>query len=508
MLFILFLLAVCAAQQFRPLRPSEDNFYQAPANLSSYENGDIIKFRPAPALIRSVYFPANVKSAWQLLVRSEDSHGVPNAIVTTILEPYDSDPDKLVSYQVAQDASTQNCSPSYSFLFNAPMLTLMVQLEMFLMQGALAKGWFVVVPDYEGPQGAFTAGKQAGHATLNSVRAALKSGNFTGISNSAKAALWGYSGGSLASGWAAALQPTYAPELKENLVGAALGGWVTDIQLSAEAIDGQMFSGFIPNAINGLLNEYSEVDQILVEQLADGRKPAFDAATENCLLPSLLTYGYENFFTGNDPWFKNGLDFFEIPEIREIIDNNTLALKEDGPVPEIPLFVFHGAVDEIVPLLGAVRGYENFCKWGAKSIEFTVSNLTGHILEWVAGSGAALTWLERMLNGETPVRGCQKTYRSSNILYPGADVQYHQLLRTSLSSLAGGRLGETTRNITRSNLLSFVVQQAVGAALRAAGPIPFKRDLAESREFKGVDELIWRVFSQLGPLKELFDSIF
>ena len=51
---------------------------------------------------------------------------------------------------------------------------------------------------------------------LNSIRAALKSGKITNIKDDAKVVMWGYSGGSLASGWAAALQPSYAPELGGN----------------------------------------------------------------------------------------------------------------------------------------------------------------------------------------------------------------------------------------------------------------------------------------------------
>jgi hypothetical protein len=49
----------------------------------------------------------------------------------------------------------------------------------------------------------------------------LSSGEFTQINPEAKAQLWGYSGGGLASGWAAQLHSTYAPEL--DIVGAVLG---------------------------------------------------------------------------------------------------------------------------------------------------------------------------------------------------------------------------------------------------------------------------------------------
>ena len=66
----------------------------------------------------------------------------------------------------------------------------------------------------------------------------------------------GYSGGTIAAGWAATLQPKYAPELKKNLIGAALGGFV--ITATAEATDGTLFAGLIPNALNGLANEFPD----------------------------------------------------------------------------------------------------------------------------------------------------------------------------------------------------------------------------------------------------------
>jgi hypothetical protein len=48
--------------------------------------------------------------------------------------------------------------------------------------------------------------------------------------------MWGYSGGSLATEWAAELQPTYAPEL--NFAGAALGGLVPNITSVLKTING------------------------------------------------------------------------------------------------------------------------------------------------------------------------------------------------------------------------------------------------------------------------------
>ena len=69
------------------------------------------------------------------------------------------------------------------------------------MSLALGRGWYVNVPDYEGPTASFIAGVQEGHAILDSVRAVLSSG--FGLTADVSYALWGYSGGSIASEWAA-----------------------------------------------------------------------------------------------------------------------------------------------------------------------------------------------------------------------------------------------------------------------------------------------------------------
>jgi len=62
---------------------------------------------------------------------------------------------------------------------------------------ALSRGWWVNVPDFEGPLASFGAGVQEGHATLDSVRAVLSAG--LGVDMDSRYAMWGYSGGSLAS---------------------------------------------------------------------------------------------------------------------------------------------------------------------------------------------------------------------------------------------------------------------------------------------------------------------
>ena len=126
-----------------------------------------------------------------ILVRSEDSFGNPNVIVTTVIEPVNADPSKIASYQVSENAARADCAPSYALQFGSDVSTLATQAETYLLAPLLDKGYYVVSPDYEGPKLTFTVGKQSGQAVLNSIRASLKSGKITNIAEDAKVVMWG-----------------------------------------------------------------------------------------------------------------------------------------------------------------------------------------------------------------------------------------------------------------------------------------------------------------------------
>lgn len=131
----------------------------------------------------------------------------------------------LLSYQIPYDSADVDASPSYS-LYSSPPPDI---------AAALGFGWYVNVPDFEGPLASFTAGVESGHATLDSVRAVLSSDY--GLTDGARYAMWGYSGGALATEWAAELQVQYAPEL--NFSGVALGGLTPNISSVLESVTGQ-----------------------------------------------------------------------------------------------------------------------------------------------------------------------------------------------------------------------------------------------------------------------------
>lgn len=432
------------------LVPSQDNFYRSPSNLSAYAVGDVIRSRPAPALLKSTIFPVNVKSATQILVRSNDAKGDPTSAVSVVIEPYNGDPKKLLSYQIAQDSSLIDCAPSYAIDFGASLLTFTSLAEMFLIQLALDEGWYVVTTDHQAQNAAFGVGRQSGQVVLDGIRATLRHSNDFGLDSKPQVAFWGYSGGALAAGWAAALQPAYAPELKELLIGAALGGLPSNLTDIAQSVEGSIFLGLTAVAIAGITNQYPEVKDYVDDQLYPLRKSAFSHAYKLCLAPAIVYYNIKHFFSGPDKWFKSGWEVLNYPPVQEIFKLNTLGVNATE-TPEIPILVYHGILDEIVPIRSSRRVFDTWCANGIESFEYSEDKTAEHIIEIVSGSMAGFKWLKDRYSGVEPVKGCSHTVRTTNLEYPGTLPGWLEFLATAVKAVLFVGLGPDGKKLNNSN---------------------------------------------------------
>jgi hypothetical protein len=206
-----------------------------------------LRTRSAPGNLTAI--SANCSATWNILYRTTDSQYRPTWAVTTVFVPA-SPFAAMLSYQIPYDSADVNASPSYAMYSGTPLD----------VNESLSKGWFVNVPDYEGPLASFTAGVMSGHATLDSVRAAL-----TLTPDNTTYAMWGYSGGALASEWAAELQVQYAPEM--NFSGAALGGLTPNVTRVLQTINKSYAAGLAPSAILGLTSQFPKVHEYVISRL-------------------------------------------------------------------------------------------------------------------------------------------------------------------------------------------------------------------------------------------------
>ncbi|KAL4971045.1 putative secretory lipase [Aspergillus stella-maris] len=396
-----------------PLTPGEDPFYTPPAGWESTAPGAILQHRTVPYPIAAFGLAeVNLYASHQILYRTTDSFGDPITTVTTVLIPYNADYTKVLSYQVAQDAADPTCSPSFALQqfsdAGEALALIMPQLEYLLMSSALNKGYVVIVPDHLGPRSAFLANTLSGQAVLDNVRAALASTEFTNISPDATVALWGYSGGSLASGFAAELQPEYAPEL--SIAGAALGGTVPEILPVVEATNKGLFTGLLPAGIQGLANEYPSAVQLIREGILPEKWAEFNKTQNLCLTGNIVEYlGDDIYSYVNDP------NLFENEIATELMAANKMGQK----TPEIPLLIYKAVNDQVSPIENTDDLYDTYCAGGA-DVEYVRDLLSEHALLTITGSPDAFMWLIDRLEGVEVTKGCTRTTQLTGLQDPRA----------------------------------------------------------------------------------------
>ncbi|CAK7905666.1 lipase 1 [[Candida] anglica] len=395
-----------------PTLPSNDPFYSPPLGFESQPLGAILKSRKQEHLFGIVVIPEKIEGAYQYLIRSEDTFGNPIAAVATLFIPKNADPNKLLSYQVAEDTSNIDCSPSYALqLGSNPDTIVTAQIEQLLVQGGLNQGWYVVVPDHEGPKSTFVAAHSAGKIVLNAIRAVIQTGSTTGLSNNPRIALWGYSGGSLGTEWGAMYHKTYAPEL--NIVGAALGGIIVDIDHMARYNLGKLFAGFVVTAINGLSHEYPALNDYINNNVYESKLDYFRKTNTLCLLGNLLTYPFAKL----EQFISVGINSLNDPIVKNITSSNNALLSE--LIPDIPLFFYDSIYDEIVPSSDTDKLYDKWCAAGVP-ISYRQDRIGGHITQAVLGSGEAFNFVKARLNGVAAPQGCNKVIAISNVFSPTA----------------------------------------------------------------------------------------
>lgn len=375
-----------------PLLPSQDPFYTVPHDYQSSKPGTVLRVREAPGNLTSVI--GNCSKAYNILYRTTDSRYQPSWAATTLFLPSlrsqgkDISHGALLSYQIPYDTANVDDSPSYALYSGGePDIS-----------NALGQNWFVNVPDYEGPLASFTAGVQSGHATLDSIRA-VQSLNF-GLRSDLRIALWGYSGGALASEWAAELQVQYAPELE--ISGMALGGLTPNITSVLYSVNGTLYAGLVPSGLLGLASQYPDFNELLIKGLkpsGPNNRTGFLAATQLSLNEASERYENQNIFD----YFIEGTEFFNIPQVKKVLSVDGI-MGYHG-VPQMPLFVYKAIGDGVSRIEDTDEMVNRYCSYGA-NILYQRNTIGGHGAESINGDARAFSWLSRVFDGTLQQSTC------------------------------------------------------------------------------------------------------
>jgi uncharacterized protein YjeT (DUF2065 family) len=120
----------------------------------------------------------------------------------------------------------------------------------------LAEGYTIIVSDTEGQAADFAAGPEYGQNTLDSIKAVFNSPTVD-LPNDAQVAMLGYSGGAIATEWAAELAPTYAPDVNKRMIGAAIGGVLVHPAHNLRYVGGSLiWAGVMPMALAGIARAF------------------------------------------------------------------------------------------------------------------------------------------------------------------------------------------------------------------------------------------------------------
>ncbi|MFI7668555.1 lipase family protein [Nocardia sp. NPDC049526] len=368
--------------------PLADPFYTPPRGFENLRPGAVVAARAVDIGLE----PTPV-TATELLIRSTDAKGRPVPVVATLLVPIapwaGSGPRPLVADNVPIDSLGNLCAPSQQLKLGLSAGRRSVQLP-------LSKNYAVIVPDHQGPRQAYAAGRMAGHAVLDSIRAAVQTPEL-GLSPDAPTVVSGYSGGAIASGWAAQLAPEYAGEL--NLVGAVVGGVPADFGLLINTMNGaNAAAGVFLAATLGLAREYPEIMGLFNDNGWRLSQFAKDLCFLNAaLLGALAPIPAETLTDVAHPT--------KLPMIREILAENRLGTA----APRVPVFLYHGINEVWIPFAGAEHLYDDWCRLGVP-VRFE-ARFGEHLIVADTGVSAANSWIDQRVAGAPEPVGCSKVSR-------------------------------------------------------------------------------------------------
>jgi pimeloyl-ACP methyl ester carboxylesterase len=406
------LAGLATSQLVIPIVPELDPFYKPAPGFESTAPGTVLRTRK----IASAYFGLipNPVASYQLLYRTTAVDGSAIAAVTTVFAPTGAKKDRFVSFHTAYDGAARDgkCDPSFSYQLLSPQVNIISTAEFFLLQAFVADGNIVSSPDYEGPDAAFGAGRLAGMSVLDSMRA-VASFKTLGFTSSKPAVVgYGYSGGAIATGWAAQLAATYAPEIP--IKGWASGGTPANLTGTARLVDGTLFSGFLPQALAGLdapSSYEAQLSPIYDQYLTPNGQLNLAAAEQICSIQNIPLFAFQAI---QSPKFQTlGDRLFYEPTVRRVLDDNLMG-QSQKETPTVPVYLFHAPDDEIIPYANATTLREEWCGYGA-SVEFVTVANGGHATTEIIGFPGAFNFVKAAFAG-TVARGCsQKTILDDNL---------------------------------------------------------------------------------------------
>ncbi len=404
-------------QGVRPIMSQENanddpEFYNAPegTDLPNTEPGTVLRERTIDYHVATIPTPVKVT---QLLYATTNVRGEIEPNVTSVIHPPGGSDGNVVSYQSIYDSSNPDDNPSRAIAGNMSLGGLIPSVESALIAPSLTAGHPVVLADTEGADANFAAGPGYGTATLDSLRAS-RTAESSPVKESDDIGLLGYSGGSIASNWAAIQLKDYAPELEDSIVGVAQGGMLINPVNNLEyAGEGIIWSGVVGLALAALVKAYDiDVDEYLTEY---GKK-ALDDMSELSIVEAMARYPGLTWQQIAKPEYPTPQD---VPEVKKVIEDVNAG---NWDSPTVPMFIFqgaggfiegtpahaeHGPGDGIMVTRDVRTMVRDYCEAGAQ-IEYREYPYASHVLAGAPWLIEGSMWLEGRFDGKPATDNCSE----------------------------------------------------------------------------------------------------
>ncbi|MDV6230066.1 lipase family protein [Rhodococcus cercidiphylli] len=370
--------------------PSMDPFYRAPAGFERAEPGTVLRSREVTLALFGVI--RQKVSAWQLLYRTTSLDGTARVAVTTVVLPVGGrqrSQRALLSYQCAIDAVSDRCFPSYVLRAGARAVGSVPQFEFMIILYALRRGWVVSLPDHEGMDGRWGAPVEPGYCTLDGVRAAL-SFEPLDLFATTPVALWGYSGGGLATSWAAEAAADYAPEL--DIVGAALGSPVGDPGSAFSRLNGTIFAALPAMVVEGLRRTYPVLDRLVHEHVAAAGLETLSSLHRKTTVHAVMSMVMHDLERHLDIPMA---DLLATPEMVQIFQD----IQPGKSAPQFPLLVVQAVHDPMIDV-DDVDGQVHRYRAAGANVTYIRDRLSEHLSLHPIATPATLDWLSDRFAGK------------------------------------------------------------------------------------------------------------
>lgn len=392
-----------------------EEFYATPDPLPPGEPGDLIRTEPARLVLEpSGQLGAIMATGTRIMYRSTDSRGKPIAVTGMYFEPDNpwssNEPRPLISYAPGTQGQGDQCASSRMFsqgIHWSQGLDLMMNYEETFVATMVARGFAVVMTDYEGlgtPAVHTYLNRLAeGQAVLDAARAAQRLPD-TSLDPHGPVAFWGYSQGGGATASAAELASAYAPEL--NVVGTYSGAPPANLLELLPYLDGNVLVGAIGYVINGMIYTYPEWAGGIHDHLTPRGEDLLAKTRHQCVGETLVKFMFRHlrgYFTedtdqvvSEEP-FRSWFDMQRIGRLK----------------PNAPVLIDINRYDPLVPWTQANQLGRDWCAqgvdvqfWTNEQPPFLNKTSTNHTLTlWVEGE-RSMQWIADRFNGLATTPNC------------------------------------------------------------------------------------------------------